>query len=270
MVTAQLIAVLQVTVAQDGAGSLPPSDPGLGMVTRVFIYASITALATGLGALPFLLVRRITSNVVAYSNAVASGLMLGASFGLLAEGTQHGSWQVFVGANAGVLFILATSKWLEGHEVQFGSVQGLGARRMLLIVVVMAVHSFAEGVAVGAAFAGGITLATFVTIAIAVHNIPEGLAISAVLRPRGVSVAACAGWSIVSSLPQPLMAVPSYLFVEAFRPSLPYALGFAAGAMVLMVLLELLPEAYERGRRAPIGMLLTLSLIGMLLFQQYL
>jgi zinc transporter ZupT len=240
------------------------------MVARVFVYASITALATGLGALPFLLVRRITSTVVAYSNAVASGLMLGASFGLLAEGTRQGTWQVFVGANVGVLFILATSKWLEGHELRFGSVRGLGARRMLLIVIVMAVHSFAEGVAVGAAFAGGITLATFVTVAIAVHNIPEGLAISAVLRPRGMSIAACAGWSVVSSLPQPLMAVPSFVFVEAFRPSLPYALGFAAGAMVLMVLLELLPEAYERGRRAPVGMLLSLSLIAMLLFQRYL
>ncbi|MHC4775934.1 MAG: ZIP family metal transporter, partial [Planctomycetota bacterium] len=186
------------------------------------------------------------------------------------EGTQQGTWQVFVGANVGVLFILATSKWLEGHELRFGSMRGLGARRMLLIVIVMAVHSVAEGVAVGAAFAGGITLATFVTVAIAVHNIPEGLAISAVLRPRGMSIAACAGWSVVSSLPQPLMAVPSFVFVEAFRPSLPYALGFAAGAMVLMVLLELLPEAYERGRRAPVGMLFTLSLIAMLLFQQYL
>ena len=270
MVSCQLISVLYATLAQDGGGSLPSSGPDMGMVARVFVYASITALATGLGAVPFLLVRRITSNVVAYSNAVASGLMLGASFGLLAEGTQHGSWQVFVGANAGVLFILATSKWLEGHELQFGTMRGLGARRMLLIVIVMAVHSFAEGVAVGASFAGSIALATFVTAAIAVHNIPEGLAISAVLRPRGVSVAACAGWSIVSSLPQPLMAVPSFLFVEAFRPALPYALGFAAGAMVLMVLLELLPEAYEHGRRAPVGMLLSLSLIGMLLLQQYL
>jgi zinc transporter ZupT len=270
MVAAHLIAALHATTAPGGEGALPSAGPDLAMVGRVFLYASITALATGLGALPFLLVRRITGSVIAYANAVASGLMLGASFGLLAEGTQHGSWQVFVGANVGVLFILATSKWLEGHDLQFGSVRGLGARRMLLIVIVMAVHSFAEGVAVGAAFAGSIALATFVTAAIAVHNIPEGLAISAVLRPRGASIAACAGWSIVSSLPQPLMAVPSFLFVETFRPSLPYALGFAAGAMVLMVLLELLPEAYERGRRAPVGMLLTLSLIGMLLLQQYL
>jgi zinc transporter ZupT len=270
MVPAQLIAVLHAAIAQGAPAAASSSGSTMEMVGRVFIYASITALATGIGALPFILVRRITSVVVAYSNAIASGLMLGASFGLLAEGTQHGAWQPFVGANVGVLFILATSKWLEGHDLQFGSVGGMGARKMLLIVIVMAVHSFAEGVAVGAAFAGGIALATYVTVAIAVHNIPEGLAISAVLRPRGVSIAGCAGWSIVSSLPQPLMAVPSFLFVEFFRPSLPYALGFAAGAMVLMVLLELLPDAYERGRRAPIGMLLTLSMIGMLLFQHYL
>ncbi|MHC4083041.1 MAG: hypothetical protein ACYSU2_17150, partial [Planctomycetota bacterium] len=96
MVSSQLVSVLHVTLTQGAGESLPSSGPDMGMVGRVFIYASITALATGLGALPFLLVRKITSNVVAYSNAVASGLMLGASFGLLAEGTQHGSWQVFV------------------------------------------------------------------------------------------------------------------------------------------------------------------------------
>jgi zinc transporter ZupT len=239
-------------------------------ILRVLGWATVTALATGLGALPFLFLRRVTTGAVAYANAIASGLMLGASFGLLAEATEYGSWQPFVGANLGVLFILATRKWLEGRDVEFGSVGGEGARKMLLIVVVMAVHSFAEGVAVGAAFAGGLTLAAFVTIAIAVHNIPEGLAISAVLRPRGRSTAACAGWSIFSSLPQPLMAVPAFVFVEAFRPSLPYGLGFAAGAMVLMVLLELLPESYEHGRRAPVGILLSLSLIGMLLLQRYL
>ena len=80
----------------------------------------------------------------------------------------------------------------------------------------------------------------------------------------------CAGWSIFSSLPQPLMAVPAFLFVEKFSAALPYGLGFAAGAMVFMVLIELLPEAYEQARRAPVATLASLTLIAMMLFQRYL
>lgn len=239
-------------------------------VLVVFLYGSITALATGLGALPFAFVRSVSPRLVAYANAVAAGLMLGACFGLAAEGTQHGGWQTVVGANIGVLFILATQRWLGSHRVAFGSATGDSARRMVLMVVVMTVHSFSEGVAVGASFGGGMELALVITAAIAVHNVPEGLAISAVLRPRGRSVAACAGWSVFSSLPQPLMAVPAFLFVEAVRPALPYGIGFAAGAMVFMVFVELLPEAYEDASRPAVGLVASLTLVAMVLFQRYL
>ena len=198
----------------------------------VGIYGLVTDLATGLGALPFAFVRTVSRRAVAVSNALAAGLMLGASFGLVAEGTAHGSWQTLLGAVAGVAFILLTQRALEGHDLEIGSLQGADARRVALMLIVMTVHSFSEGVAVGVSFGGGVTLATVITVAIAVHNIPEGLAISAVLRPRGVSVWKCAAWSVFSSLPQPLMAVPAFLFVEVFRPALPYGIGFAAGAMV--------------------------------------
>jgi len=209
-------------------------------------------------------------------NALAAGLMLGASFGLLTESTHHGGWQTFVGANLGILFILLTNRML--RERRFvrdgpgapGDVDREGMRRMVLIVTVMTVHSFAEGVAIGTSFGGGMTLAVFITLAIAVHNIPEGVAISAVLRGQGVGIARCAGWSVISSLPQPLMAVPAYLFVEAFRPALPYGIGFAAGAMVFMVLLEVLPEAYGKGSARRIGATASVSLIAMILFQRLL
>jgi zinc transporter ZupT len=140
---------------------------------------------------------------------------------------------------------------------------------MLLMVIVMTVHSFSEGVAIGSSFAGGLAFATVITAAIAVHNIPEGLAISAVLRPQGSSVVACAGWSIFSSLPQPLMAVPAFLFVEAFAPALPYGIGFAAGAMFYMVFVELLPEAYEQAPRSRVSLVISIALIAMLLFQRF-
>lgn len=236
----------------------------------VFAYGLITALATGLGALPFAVIRTVSPRVVAAANAIASGLMLGASLGLVAEGTSHGRWQTIVGATVGVLLILATQRVLGRYHVQFGHARGAGARRMVLMVVVMTAHSFSEGVAVGVSFAGGAALAVVITAAIAVHNIPEGLAISAVLRPRGISVAGCAAWSVFSSLPQPLMAVPAYLFVEAFTAALPYGIGFAAGAMVFMVFVELLPEAYEQVQKPVVALLVSVTLVGMVLLQRHL
>ncbi len=236
----------------------------------VFAYGMVTAVATALGVLPFAFVRQISPRVIAASNAIASGLMLGACFGLVAEGAELGTWQTGVGGLLGVLFILITQRLLAHSDAGFGDVRGAGARKMILIVVVMTVHSIAEGVAIGASFAGGVTLATLITVAIAVHNVPEGLAITAVLRPQGTSLASCAWWSFFSSLPQPLVAVPAFFFVDAFTPALPYALGFAAGAMVFMVLVELLPEAYEEGQRATVGLLVSLSLIAMVAFQRML
>ena len=239
-------------------------------VALVFVYGMVTALSTALGALPFAFVRNVSPRVVSASNAIASGLMLGACFGLVAEGAALGGLQTGLGGLAGVAFILATQRYLAQHDIEFGEIQGASARRMALIVVVMTVHSIAEGVAIGASFAGGATLATLITVAIAVHNVPEGLAISAVLRPGGASLLACAWWSFFSSLPQPLLAVPAYLFVDAFTPMLPYGIGFAAGAMVFMVLVELLPEAYEDGTRGRVGVLMSVSLIAMVAFQRLL
>lgn len=242
-------------------------------VLLVFLYALATAVATGLGALPFLFVRNLSDRAVALSNAVAAGLMLGASFGLVSEGTGHGRMETVVGAVLGVLFILGTQRVLgeqDEEELVFEAATGESARKMLLMMIVMTVHSFSEGVAVGVSFGGGMTLATVITVAIAIHNVPEGVAITAVLRPQGVSVLRCAGWSIFSSLPQPLMAVPAFLFVEAFRPALPYGLGFAAGAMVFMVLVELLPDAFDQGHRASVATAATLSVVAMVLFQHWL
>ena len=241
----------------------------VGGVGLVFLYALGTALSTGLGALPFAFTSSVSDRAVARANALAAGLMLGASFGLIVEGAHRGGWETFVGANLGVLFILATERLLGGHDLEFAGMRGAGARRMLLVVIVMTVHSFAEGVAVGVSFGGGATLATAITVAIAVHNVPEGLAISAVLRPQGASLLACVGWSVFSSLPQPIMAVPAYLFVERVAPALPYGLGFAAGAMVFMVLAELLPDAYEQSQGGTVALMASLTLVGMVLFQQY-
>ncbi len=232
----------------------------------VFVYGLVTALATGVGALPFAFISEVSPRVVAAANAVASGLMLGASFGLISEGTKYGVAQTIVGGGVGVVFIFVGERFLQGRDTHFGELSGAGARQLLMVLAIMTLHSFSEGVAVGVAFGGGTKLAALITIAIAVHNIPEGLAISAVMRPKGSSITSCAGWSVFSSLPQPLMAVPAFLFVDVFRPILPYGLGFAAGAMVFMVFLELMPEAYEQAEKTKVGLLVSVTLAAMILF----
>ena len=233
----------------------------------VFLSALITAIATGVGAIPFLFMRSMSRRVGAYAYALAGGLMLGASFGLVVEGTHYGAVQTIAGGLLGVAGILITQRWLKDRPVAFGAVDGAGARQVVLLLIVMTAHSFSEGVAVGVSFGGGTALAIAITVAIAVHNIPEGLAISAVMRSKGQSVAACAAWSVFSSLPQPLMAVPAFVLVEHVRPALPYGLGFAAGAMAFMVLDELLPEAYEQGPVETIAILTSAAVIVMVVFQ---
>ena len=216
-------------------------------VWTVFVAACLTALATGLGALPFFVFRRMSRSWLGISNSIAAGFMLGASAALLWEGADIGVARTVLGALVGVAFIEVTRRRL-GHahaHLHIDVLRGADARAGLLIVTVMTVHSFTEGVGVGVSFGGGDELGAFITAAIAVHNIPEGLAISLVLVPRGVTAWRAAGWSVFTSVPQPLMAVPAFLLVEWFAPLLPAGLGFAGGAMVWMVAVELVPEARE-------------------------
>jgi zinc transporter ZupT len=215
-------------------------------VVSVFLAAGVTALATGLGALPFLLARHPGRSWLGLANALAAGFMVGASIGLLWEGWSRGLGRTAAGAAAGVCVIALTRRVLGRRpEFHFGAFSRADSNRMLLIVGLMTAHSLPEGVAIGVSFGSDETLGIVIAIAIAIHNIPEGLAISLVLVPRGVSVGQAGAWSIFSSLPQPLMAVPAFLFVEAFEPFLPVGLGFAAGAMLWLVAAELVPEALE-------------------------
>lgn len=237
----------------------------------VFLAALITAVATGLGAAPFLFTQTLSRRGLGLSNALAAGLMLAASAMLLYEGAQASPLLVGAGAASGVLFIVGSRRLLsERKELHVGHLQGADALKALMIVGVMTLHSFTEGVGVGVSYGGGDALGVFITTAIALHNIPEGLAISLVLVPRGTGVWKAAGWSIFSSLPQPLMAVPAYLFVEAFAPLLPAGLGFAAGAMVWMAFRELIPEALDDAPRVQVAGIVALAAVAMLLFQVYL
>ncbi len=238
-------------------------------VWLVFLAALLTALATGLGALPFVFVHSMSRIWLGISTAIAAGIMLAASVALLREATVYSSWRTVGGTLAGIVFIVAFRRVLRNHDhFSAGSLRGVDARKAIMIVAIMTAHSFTEGVGVGVAYGGGKELGAFITAAIAVHNIPEGLAISLVLVPRGVKVRTAAAWSIFSSLPQPLMAVPAFIFVEAFGPFLPAGLGFAAGAMVWMVVVELTPDALAAAPRVTVALAGVLAFGAMMAFQE--
>ena len=216
----------------------------------VFLAALATALATGLGPLPFAFDRRGIARWLGPANAIASGVMLGASASLLLEGCQRSLLRTGVGLVAGAAFVFLAYRLIgENDSLVLGSLRGHDARKALLIVGVMTAHSAAEGIGVGAAFGDTDVFGLLIALAIAVQNIPEGLAIGLVLVPRGTRIRTASAWSVFSSLPQPLLAVPAFLFVEQFQAVLPVGLGFAAGAMVWMVGRELLPEALVQGPR---------------------
>ncbi|CAL9769613.1 unnamed protein product [Musa acuminata subsp. burmannicoides] len=206
------------------------------------------AAATGLGSVPFFFVE-LEPQYAGVCNGLAAGVMLAASFDLIQEGQIYGSgnW-VVLGILAGGIFILLCKKFLEQYgEVSMLDIKGADASKVILVVGIMTLHSFGEGSGVGVSFAGpkGLSQGLLVTLAIAVHNIPEGLAVSMVLASRGVSPHNAMLWSVITSLPQPIVAVPSFLCADTFHKVLPFCTGFAAGCMIWMVIAEVLPDAFK-------------------------
>jgi ZIP family zinc transporter len=244
----------------------------------VFLAGLVTDLATGLGALPFFYIDEVSERVNVLLWGLASGIMLAASgFGLIREGLAEarrgphllpldrfaGEAAVALGLLAGVVLVVVAHEVVEGADIDPRQYEEADFRKLVLILGILTVHSFPEGVAVGVAFADlnvegialfGFTvplLAVFMTIAISIHNIPEGVAVSIPLRAMGVPPWRMVGWAVFSSLPQPIGAVLAFYFVRLARAFLPVGFGFAAGAMIYLVLTEFVPEALEEGADLP-------------------
>lgn len=240
------------------AKELPAHIPVFTVVAMTVAMAG----AAGLGALPFFFVKNLSKHWSAIATAIACGVMFAASFDLIHEGQPYGAQLVVLGIFLGGLFIKFMQNWLDQmEEVSFGHLHGNKARRLVLMVGIMAAHAIGEGCGVGVSFCGdrGWAQGVLTTLAIGVHNVPEGLAKATVLVSQGASAYEALFWSIVTCLPQPLVAVPSFIFVETFTMLLPTALGFAAGCMIWMVFAELLPEALEGATSSEVASAATLS-----------
>ncbi|NIV14086.1 MAG: ZIP family metal transporter [Aliifodinibius sp.] len=217
-------------------------------LTETIIAASITVLSNGLGGLPFVFTKTFPEKIARLGWAVSGGLMLSASlFNLIIPGLSDGGIiSVAVGIALGAGLMAFTSNWLGHHDFEIQGLTEAGSRRIILVLATLFIHSFPEGLAIGVAYGSGEErLGILIAFAIAIHNIPEGLAVALPLNAEGISGWKCVGWAIFSGVPQLIAAIPAYLAVRAFRPILPYAFGFAAGAMILLVMSEMIPESRE-------------------------
>lgn len=219
-----------------------------------FWAALMTDFATGLGAVPFFFIRQPGALLQGGLTAMAAGMMTGACImQLIPEALALGTWwQVCGGFVSGVVLVAVIMRWVGDHEeFDFAGLRKQSGLAGLMVVLVMTLHSLPEGIAIGvsygeAAVSGSTSFGWSIAVVLAIHNIPEGVAITAALRGQGMPMRSCVFWSIVSSIPQPLGAVPAAAAVWFFQPLLPGGLAFAAGAMLYLVAAELIPESRKR------------------------
>jgi zinc transporter, ZIP family len=219
----------------------------VGELLLLALAATGTALATGLGAVPVFVLGERAAALRPLLWGLAAGLMGVASVvGLLAPAFDEGSGAVVLGGLlAGVLFLVASRRALAGRDVHVGGLRGAGVRRSLLVLGVLFVHSLPEGFAIGTAFASEREgLGLFIVLAIALQNIPEGTASAIPMQQAGFPAWQQFWAAVATSLPQPLGAVVAYLLVEQIQALLPFSFAFAAGAMLALVALELVPQAF--------------------------
>jgi zinc transporter, ZIP family len=220
-----------------------------GDLVVLFAAGTATALATGLGAIPVFLLGPRVESLRPLLWGIAAGLMSVASvLGLLAPALDEGSAAAVAGGlAAGVLFLLATRRALAHRDVHVGALRGAGVRRSLLVLGVLLVHSLPEGFAIGTAFASDRAgLSTFILLAIALQNVPEGTASAIPMQQAGFTPGQQFWAAVLTSAPQPVGAVVAFVLVEEITALLPTSFAFAAGAMLALVALELVPQAFTR------------------------
>ncbi|HEX5592170.1 MAG TPA: ZIP family metal transporter [Solirubrobacterales bacterium] len=217
----------------------------------LFLAACGTALATGLGAIPVWLLGERAVALTPFLLGVAAGVMGVASiFGGLIPAAEEGSvWDVLAGLFVGGVLLGVARRRLQPGAAFMGR-RGPGTRTSALVFAVLFVHSLPEGLAVGTAYASDRAgLGLFVIVAIAIQNVPEGTSVAIPMEAAGFSRMRQFWAAVGTSAPQPVGAVIAYLAVEQVSALLPFSFAFAAGAMLSLIAIEMLPQAYGDRRR---------------------
>jgi zinc transporter, ZIP family len=213
-------------------------------------------LATGLGGAALLVFRRPRELTLDTLLGFTAGVMLAATaFSLLVPALERGSLgEVLAGFALGCGFIAALDLFVPHAHTRFRergrpAAEELAARdRAALLLAALTIHNVPEGLAVGVAFAaGGTDLGLPLAIAIGIQNIPEGFAAAAPLLAAGTSARSAAGVAALTGAVEPPAALAAYATFELAGALLASALAFAAGAMLYVVVDELIPESHGHG-----------------------
>jgi ZIP family zinc transporter len=228
-------------------------------VALLILAATGTAIATGLGAIPVFFVGQRTAAWEPALWGLAAGVMTVASIlGLFKPALDEGSLAaVTAGLTAGIAFLLVTRLALSSSHSHVGQLRGADVRTSILVFAVLFVHSLPEGFAIGTAYASETAgLGLFVILAIALQNIPEGTSVAIPMADAGFSRRQQFWAAVATSAPQPVGAAVAFALVETVSGLLAVSFAFAAGAMLSLVVAELLPRTLAPGGwHGPIGLL---------------
>lgn len=243
---------------------------GLDPILQATLAGTFTWSVTAAGAAVVLVYRGFSRKLLDSMLGFAAGVMIAASFFSLllpaidmAEATGTAPWiPATTGFVAGAVFLRGADAVLPHLHpfLPMDQAEGIQTtwKRATLLVLAITLHNIPEGLAVGVAFAAanidlpnsGATLAGAIALAIGIglQNFPEGAAVSMPLRQAGVSRGRSFWYGQLSAVVEPVAAALGAAAVLFVRPILPFALAFAAGAMIFVVVDELIPEAQHEGR----------------------
>lgn len=229
-------------------------------VLAAFYATVFTWAMTALGASFVFLFKTIRRDVLDGMLGFTGGVMVAASFwSLLAPAIEMSEGEGFVkvlpavsGFLMGALFIFLLDKVLPHLHINFVETEGKKSpwQRTTLLVLAITLHNIPEGLAVGVLFGGvaagipeaSIAGAVVLAIGIGIQNFPEGVAVAMPLKRMGMSNKKSFFYGQSSALVEPVAGVLGAMAVHFFTPILPYALAFAAGAMIFVVVEEVIPE----------------------------
>jgi ZIP family zinc transporter len=226
-----------------------------GPIVQALVATIGTYLLTAIGTLPVLFVRSAPRHLMDAMMGFAGGVMVAAScWSLLVPAIASGG---VVAATVGLLiggaFLYVADQMLPHLHAEFpeeATTEGpkVAWRRSALLMLAMTLHNFPEGMAVGVSFGGGeLGSAIALAIGIGLQNVPEGLAIALPLRRGGMSRGRAFFWGQLSAAIEPVAGVIGAALVLASAAFLPYGMAAAAGAMLYVVVEELIPETVRSG-----------------------